>query len=131
MYRMIKYDSYDTHLRIIWFMSTSNMLLRYEIFCTWHDMIFIVRYTKTIFIYIYIYMISPPLVKNGWLWAPCVITQSDCYTVCNRFYLHSYVFSFFCFSSPGYSFLRNKQLILFLENIICCVGYSSLTLNLN
>ena len=94
VYRMIQYDSYDTYLSIVWFMSIFNMLLRYEIFFTWHDMIFIVRFTKTIFIY----MISPPLVKNGWLWAPYVITQINCYTWCviDFTYIHIY-YLFFVF----------------------------------
>ena len=97
VYRMIQYDSYDTYLSIVWFMSTFNMFLRYEIFFTWHDMIFIVRFTKTISIY----MISPPLVKNGWLWAPYVITQSNCYTWCviDFTYIHMYYLFFFFLSS--------------------------------
>ena len=105
VYRMIQYDSYDTYLSIVWFMSIFNMLLRYEIFFTWHDMIFIVRFTKTIFIY----MISPPLVKNGWLWAPCVITQINCYTWCviDFTYIHMY-----------YLFLFFLSRILFFEEQI-------------
>ena len=54
-------------------------------------------------------MISPPLVKNGWLWAPYVITQINCYTWCviDFTYIHMY-----------YLFLFFLSRILFFEEQI-------------